>query len=157
MYVLCCYPQVFGEGVGLRPFAYCDRGFESHRVHGCWSVVWCQVEVSATSWSLVQRSSTDYGASLCVIKKPRERGGHSQRWAAEPEKQTNYIQECHRACESRSESITFMYFVESEVSIPYLHQSLATSYCEKRWLEYSTHKWSLYAASRYSKTLSLRD
>jgi hypothetical protein len=23
---------------------------------------------------------------LCLIKKPRERGGHSTRWAAEPEK-----------------------------------------------------------------------
>jgi hypothetical protein len=29
---------------------------------------------------------TDCGASLCVIKKPRERGGHKPRWAAEPEK-----------------------------------------------------------------------
>jgi hypothetical protein len=38
------------------------------------SVVCCQVEVSATSWSLVQRSPTDCGASLCVIKKPREGG-----------------------------------------------------------------------------------
>jgi hypothetical protein len=33
----------------------------------CVCVVSCQVEVSATSWSLVQRSSTDCGASLCVI------------------------------------------------------------------------------------------
>jgi hypothetical protein len=31
------------------------------------SVLRCQVEVSATSWSLVQRSPTDCGASLCVI------------------------------------------------------------------------------------------
>jgi hypothetical protein len=57
--------------------------------HGYLSVVcvlWCQVEVSATSWSLVQRSPTYCGASLCVITKPRERGGHSPRWAAEPEK-----------------------------------------------------------------------
>jgi hypothetical protein len=57
--------------------------------HGCLSVVCvvcCQVEVSATRWSLVQRSPTDCGASLCVISKPRERGGHSPRWAAEPEK-----------------------------------------------------------------------
>jgi hypothetical protein len=54
---------------------------------GAWMfVVCCQVEVSATGWSLVQRSPTDYGASLCVIKNPRERGGHSPRWAAEPEK-----------------------------------------------------------------------
>ena len=31
------------------------------------SVVCCQVEVSATSWSLFQRSPTDCAASLCVI------------------------------------------------------------------------------------------
>jgi len=31
------------------------------------SVVCCQVEVSATDWSLVQRSPTDCGACLCVI------------------------------------------------------------------------------------------
>jgi hypothetical protein len=36
------------------------------------SVVCCQVEVSATSWSLVQRSPTDCGVSkLCVTMKPR--------------------------------------------------------------------------------------
>ena len=46
-----------------------DLGFKSHRGHGYLSVVsvvCCQVEVSATSWSLVQRSPTDCGAS-CVI------------------------------------------------------------------------------------------
>jgi hypothetical protein len=54
-------------------------------------VVCCQVEVSATGWSLVQGCPTDCGASLCVIMKPRERGGHSTRWVAEPEKiKTNY-------------------------------------------------------------------
>jgi hypothetical protein len=47
-----------------------DRGFESHWEHGYLSVVsvvCCQIEVSATSWSLVQRSPTDCGASSCVI------------------------------------------------------------------------------------------
>jgi hypothetical protein len=39
------------------------------------------------SWLLVQRSPTDCGASLCVIKKPHELGGHSPRWAAEPERE----------------------------------------------------------------------
>jgi len=38
---------------------------------GAWmsvvSVMCCQVEVSATNWSLVQRSLTDCGVSLCVI------------------------------------------------------------------------------------------
>jgi len=40
-------------------------------------IVCCQVEVSATDLSLVQRSPTDCGVSLCVIKKPRTRGGYS--------------------------------------------------------------------------------
>jgi hypothetical protein len=60
------------QGVGLRPLAYCDREFESHRGHECLSVVCVvcrQVEVSATSWSLDQRSPTDCGASLCLITK----------------------------------------------------------------------------------------
>jgi hypothetical protein len=54
---------------------------------GAWMFVCCvccQVEVSATSWSLVQRIPIDCGASL--IKKPRGRGGHSPRWATAPEK-----------------------------------------------------------------------
>jgi hypothetical protein len=38
----------------------------THRGHGCLSVVsvvCCQVEVSATGWSLVHRSPTDCGVS----------------------------------------------------------------------------------------------
>jgi hypothetical protein len=80
------------QGVCLRPLACCDRGFESHRGHGCLSVVYvvcCGVEVSATSWSLVQMSPTDCGASLCVNKKPCERGRHSTHWPAVPEKINN--------------------------------------------------------------------
>jgi hypothetical protein len=45
---------------------------KSHRGHGCLSlvsVVCCQVEASATSRSLVQRSPTDCGVSLNVIKR----------------------------------------------------------------------------------------
>ena len=34
--------------------------------------VCCQVEVSVTSWSLVQGSPTESGASSCVTSKPRE-------------------------------------------------------------------------------------
>jgi hypothetical protein len=45
-----------------------DKKFKkkSHRVHGYLSlvsVVCCQLEVSATSWSLVQRSPSDCGVS----------------------------------------------------------------------------------------------
>jgi hypothetical protein len=41
---------------------------KSHRGHGCLSllsVVCSQVEVSATGWSLVQRSPTECGVSEC--------------------------------------------------------------------------------------------
>jgi hypothetical protein len=40
-----------------------------------WVLCVCQVEVSATGWSLVQRSPADCGVSLCVISKPQEWGG----------------------------------------------------------------------------------
>ena len=72
------------EGEGLRPLACWDCGFESRWRHGCLSVVnvvCCQVEVSATGRSLVQRSPSGCGVSLCVIYKPRARGGPGQRWA----------------------------------------------------------------------------
>jgi hypothetical protein len=58
----------------LRSLAYWDCGFESHRGHGCLSLVSVvrQVEVSATGWSLVQRSPTECGVSKSVIVKPRK-------------------------------------------------------------------------------------
>ena len=40
----------------------------------CECCVCCQVEISATSWPLVQGSPTDCGASLCVTSKPPEWG-----------------------------------------------------------------------------------
>jgi len=53
---LPCYMAGPSGRVGLRPLACWECVFESHRGHGCLSVVsvvCCQVEVSATSWSLV--------------------------------------------------------------------------------------------------------
>jgi hypothetical protein len=51
-------------------------GFESHGGHGCLSivsVVCCEVEVSVSGWSLVQRSPTECGVfKKCVIAKPRK-------------------------------------------------------------------------------------
>ena len=55
-------PQL-SRGLGLSCW---DYGLESSRRHGCLSlvsVVRRQVEVSATDWSLVQRSPTDCGVS----------------------------------------------------------------------------------------------
>jgi hypothetical protein len=65
-------------GVGLRPLACWDCGFEFRRRHGCLSlvsVVCCQVQVSATGWSLVQRSPTECGVSKvcdCETSKNEE-------------------------------------------------------------------------------------
>jgi hypothetical protein len=65
--------------MGLRPFACWGCGFESRLGHGCLflvSVMWCQIEVSATVWSLVQRSPTECGVSECdlgtsTLRRPR--------------------------------------------------------------------------------------
>jgi hypothetical protein len=68
---VCCVCCVL-SGRGL-----CDelitRSEESYRL---WSVDVCDRE----------RRCVLSGASMCVITKPRERGGHSPRWAAVPEK-----------------------------------------------------------------------
>jgi len=42
-------------------------------------LLWVMCTVSATSWSLVQRSPTDCDASLCVISKSHEWGGPGHR------------------------------------------------------------------------------
>jgi hypothetical protein len=48
-------------------------------------VVCCQVEVSATSWSLVQRSPTDCGVSqMCDREASTKRGGPVPYRAVEP-------------------------------------------------------------------------
>ena len=55
-------------GVGLRPLACWDCGFESRRVQGCLSlvsVVCCHVEVSAMGRSLVQRSPAVWDVFEC--------------------------------------------------------------------------------------------
>jgi hypothetical protein len=89
--------------------------------------VCCEIEVSANSWSLVQRSPTDCGASLCVIKKPRGREGHSPRWAAEPEfKKLCYVEFCLNA-------------VSSLLSSPYLVQKWESIVLKKQ--QCLTRKW----------------
>jgi hypothetical protein len=65
-------------GVRLQPLAFCDCGFESHRelwMSVSCECVCCQVEVSASGWSLVQRSPTECGVSECdheasIMKRP---------------------------------------------------------------------------------------
>ena len=57
-------------GVPLQPLAFWDCGFESHRGHGCLSLVnvlRCQERASATGRSLVHRSPTEC-VSLSVMR-----------------------------------------------------------------------------------------
>ena len=57
------------SGVGLRPLACWDGGFESRRPNGCLSlvtVVYDKAEVSSSGWSLVQRSPTECGVCTWV-------------------------------------------------------------------------------------------
>jgi hypothetical protein len=59
---------------GRRPLTCWDCGFDSPQGHGYLSVVsvvCCQVEVSTTCWSHVQRTPTEYDVS-CVIYKHQE-------------------------------------------------------------------------------------
>ena len=56
------------------------------------SVVCCQVEVSATGRSLVQKSPIDCGASLSVNSKRHEWGGHGPLGAVEPKKKSIEMQ-----------------------------------------------------------------
>ena len=81
--------------MGLRPLACWDCGFESRRGHGCLSVVsvvCCQVEISATGWSLVQRSPTDCGVSSCVISKTsKNEEAIARDWAVSAIKKTDYV------------------------------------------------------------------
>ena len=57
-----CGRQVVGIAGSNRPTAWMSLYLGS--------LVYCQVEVPATGRSLVQRSPTDCGVSLCVIVKP---------------------------------------------------------------------------------------
>ena len=71
---VACWPLV-PKFAGSNPaeaigFLRVNKNLQHVEGHGYLSVVivvCCQVEVSATNWSLVQRSPTDCGASLCVI------------------------------------------------------------------------------------------
>jgi hypothetical protein len=81
-----------GRGLrrSLRPHACWGCGFEYPP--GAWmfvvSVVCCQVEVSTTDWSLVQKSPTDCDASFCVIKKPRKnKEAKARYWAVKTQSQ----------------------------------------------------------------------
>jgi hypothetical protein len=56
-----------------------------------WMSVCCQVEVSATSWSLVQRSPTDCGVSLCVLSRNLVNEEAMTRVGSERHSKTKYV------------------------------------------------------------------
>jgi hypothetical protein len=51
--------------------------------------VCCQVEDSATGWSLIQRSPTNWSVSLFVIQKCQEWDGPGLRLSVAPEENTD--------------------------------------------------------------------
>ena len=62
------------EGVSLRPFACWYCRFEFRQSRACLSLVrvgCCQVDISASGWSLVQRSPTDR-VCVCVCARARD-------------------------------------------------------------------------------------
>ena len=75
------------------------------------SVVFCQVEVSATSLSLVQRSTTDCSASLYVILKLRKWGVPGPMGSVAPNKK-NYL---HSIWESNEKFGSFFIKRKSEM------------------------------------------
>ena len=72
VYVTWSTPRPVRSKAHLGPLAFSDFGFECCWEHGylsAASVVWCQVDVYATGWSLVQGSPTDCVCmSLSVIR-----------------------------------------------------------------------------------------
>jgi hypothetical protein len=76
--------------VNMRQLAYWDCGYESRR--RCWcfsllSVVYCQVEFSASGWSTVQNSPTVCGVSDRLLLRNINTGRHRDTRAVEPRKQ----------------------------------------------------------------------
>jgi hypothetical protein len=152
--------------VDLRPLAYWDCGFESRRGHRCLSlvnVVCCQV--SASGWSLVQRSPTECGVSVCdreasIMRRPWPTGGC---WAI----------------------LKFLYFAIATFVFPHLQATLRVSYlaifimyvCDKLLMQYAlwiftrpallvhrllksqpirSFKWSLSCCSTFHKLLHFK-
>jgi hypothetical protein len=68
---------------GLRPLSFWYYGFESHRGHGCLSLMCvecCQVKASASGLLLVQMSPTECGVSefereASIMMRPWPTGG----------------------------------------------------------------------------------
>jgi hypothetical protein len=98
---VCCYKDLIATAnhsgwafyrEGLRPIACWDCDFISR--WGVWVSIscecclCCQVEVSMTGRSLVQRNLTDCVASLW---KPQEWGGRGPRWAVAPQKKVAQV------------------------------------------------------------------
>jgi hypothetical protein len=83
------------KGVNLWPIVCWDFEFESRQGYRCLSLVivlCCQIEVSASGWSLVQRIPTECGVSKWVWSGTLIRGGHES--AQEEEKYSRYYLPC---------------------------------------------------------------
>jgi hypothetical protein len=99
------------------------------------SVVCCQVEVSATSWSLVQRSPNDCGVSqMCVTMKPR-RNEEAQAHIGlsnHRKKKDHYILNFQSSCRLIIILKKSVLWIRRLVSRRLLTSSIEIS-CEKNW------------------------
>ena len=91
--------------MGLRPLAGWDCRFEIHWRHGCPSllrVVFCQVVVSATARSLVQRSPTECGVSECDLETSTKEKSRPTRIFDPREQIKNYSVTATEMCKDRN-------------------------------------------------------
>jgi hypothetical protein len=73
----------WGVSLGVPPLACWDCGFESRLGHECvslLSVACCQVDVTATSRSLLQRSPAECGVSVCDLETSTIRWPRPYMW-----------------------------------------------------------------------------
>jgi len=96
------------------------------------SVVCCQVDVSATSWSLVQMNPTDCGASLCDLETSRMR----RPWPALG----------HSATEKK--------LYNHPILFPFLSKSYLFSFMNNGWRRMETFKSKRKSGTRSSTFLT---
>ena len=83
------------------------------------SVVCCQIEVSATGRSLVQRSPADCVVSLCATEKPQDRGYPDSRLVVAPGKRKLFLEALslgmHKIC------ISYLWYGTAKSMMNVLH------------------------------------
>jgi hypothetical protein len=117
------------QGVSLRPLSSWTCRFEYRWGHGYLSfatVVFYQVEVSVTGWSLVQRSPTECGVSECnheasIMRRPWPTGG-----CCAMDKKNRVPNFCITALKQKTKSLFFLCYTFNHFSWDTTLMSLGT-------------------------------